>query len=156
MQPRAGQRVALWKMPTRASWGWLAAPAVTQDMVQSEAEYHRELARELSHLLLGDATRDGLLAQRKLLARKKFVREFIDSAAYRELLGGCFATTSQSVIDSGVIIEMISAVHVGNFERLPELGEVVEVQQGEPELLNHRVETVAQEVLRFISHISRP
>ena len=98
---------------------------------------------------------DGVDA-RKLLARKKFVREFIDSAAYRELLGGCFATTSQSVIDSGVIIEMISAVHVGNFERLPELGEVVEVQQGEPELLNHRVETVAQEVLRFISHISRP
>lgn len=46
----------------------LAAPAVTQDMVQSEAEYHRELARELSHLLLGDATRDGLLAKRKLLA----------------------------------------------------------------------------------------
>ena len=94
---------------------------------------------------------DGVDA-RKLLARKKFVREFIDSAAYRELLGSCFSTTSQSVIDSGVIIEMISAVHVGNFERLPELGEEI----SEPELLNHRVETVAQEVLRFISHISRP
>jgi hypothetical protein len=90
---------------------------------------------------------------RKLLARKKFVREFIDSAAYRELLGGCFATTSQSLIDSGVIIEMISAVHVGNFERLPDAGETV---SEESELITHRVEAVAQEVLRFIAHIAHP
>ena len=88
---------------------------------------------------------------RKLLARKKFVREFIDSAAYRELLGGCFATTSQSLIDSGVIIEMISAVHVGNFERLPDTGETAPEA---PELVTHRVEAVAQEVLRFIAHIA--
>ncbi len=88
---------------------------------------------------------------RKLLARKKFVREFIDSAAYRELLGGCFATTSQSLIDSGVIIEMISAVHVGNFERLPDTGETA---PEESELVTHRVEAVAQEVLRFIAHIA--
>ncbi len=97
---------------------------------------------------------DGVDA-RKLLARKKFVREFIDSAAYRELLGGCFATTSQSLIDSGVIIEMISAVHVGNFEMLPDRSDVVE-EGAEPEFITHRVEAVAQEVLRFIAHIARP
>ena len=90
---------------------------------------------------------------RKLLARKKFIREFVDSAAYRELLGNCFSTTSQSVIDSGVIIEMISAVHIGNFERLPEY---MEETSGEvdPTFITHRVETVAQEVLRFISYIA--
>ena len=97
---------------------------------------------------------DGVDA-RKLLARKKFVREFMDSAAYRELLGSCFATTSQSLIDSGVIIEMISAVHVGNFERLPELGAPEPAEGAEPELVSHRVEAVAQEVLRFISNIAR-
>jgi hypothetical protein len=91
---------------------------------------------------------------RKLMARKKFIREFIDSDAYRALLGGCFSTTSQSVIDSGVIIEMISAVHVGNFALLPEYGEAVE--EGPRPTVTHRVETIAQEVLRFIAHIARP
>lgn len=98
---------------------------------------------------------DGVDA-RKLMARRKFVREFMDSAAYRDLLGGCFATTSQSIIDSGVIIEMISAVHIGNFERLPDVGDPPREAGAEPELLAHRVETVAQEVLRFINVIARP
>ena len=106
------------------------------------------------HDYMSSRVADGVDA-RKLLARKKFVREFIDSAAYRELLGECFATTSQSLIDSGVIIEMISAVHVGNFERLPEIGEPVPAEGEDPALVTHRVEAVAQEVLRFIAHIAR-
>jgi hypothetical protein len=107
------------------------------------------------HDYMSSRVADGVDA-RKLLARKKFVREFIDSAAYRELLGSCFATTSQSLIDSGVIIEMISAVHIGNFERLPETRDEAENTEREVELVTHRVEAVAQEVLRFIAHIARP
>lgn len=84
---------------------------------------------------------------KRLLARKKFVREFMDSAAYRELLGGCFSTTSQSLVDSGVVIEMISAVHVGNFEKIPDYGTP---PGAVAETVDHRIETVAQEVLRFI------
>ena len=91
---------------------------------------------------------DGVNAQ-KLLTRKKFIREFTDSAAYRELLGSCYGTTCQSIIDSGVIIEMISAVHVGNFERIPEFDECQE-----KEIVNFRVETIAQEILRFVSYIA--
>lgn len=91
---------------------------------------------------------------KKLLARRKFIREFIDSDAYRELLGGCFPTTSQSIVDSSVIIEMISSVHAGNFERMPETPEELANGARQP-VLTHRVETVAQEVLRFIAHISR-
>ena len=107
------------------------------------------------HDYMSSRVADGVDA-RKLLARKKFVREFIDSAAYRELLGSCFATTSQSLIDSGVIIEMISAVHVGNFERLPETRAEAEDTERDAELVTHRVEAVAQEVLRFIAYIARP
>ena len=94
---------------------------------------------------------DGIDA-RKLLARKKFIRDFIDSAAYNELLGSRFQTTSQSLIDSNVIIDMISAIHVGNFELLPSyMEEATDTRQ----TVSHRVEAVAQEILRFISHIAR-
>ena len=90
---------------------------------------------------------------RKLLARKKFVREFMDSTAYRELLGTCYSTSSQSIIDSGVVLDMISSVHAGNFERLPS---ETDVATEERPVVNHRVETVAQEVLRFVARITRP
>ncbi len=50
---------------------------------------------------------------------------------------------------------MISAVHVGNVERLPEIGEPVPAEGEDPALVTHRVEAVAQEVLRFIAHIAR-
>jgi hypothetical protein len=86
----------------------------------------------------------------KLLSRKKFLRDFMDSAQYRELLGGCYATTSQSIIDSDVVINMISAVHVGNFERIPACPEEVGQELGR---VDHRIETVAQEVLRFINQV---
>ena len=86
----------------------------------------------------------------KLLSRKKFLRDFMDSAQYRELLGGCYATTSQSIIDSDVVINMISAVHVGNFERIPTCPEEVGQELGR---VDHRIETVAQEVLRFINQV---
>lgn len=100
---------------------------------------------------IGARVADGIDG-RRLLARKKFVREFMDSAHYRELLGRCFSSTSQSVIDSGVVIEMISAVHIGNFEKLPEFGEEVVERPG---TVDHRIETVAQEILRFINHIAK-
>lgn len=88
---------------------------------------------------------------RKLLTRKKFIREFMDSSQYRELLGQCFINTSQSIIDSNVVIEMISAVHVGSFQSLPEYGDA---EPYRPRVVDHRIETIAQEILRFIAHIS--
>ena len=87
---------------------------------------------------------------KRLLARKKFLKEFMDSAQYRELLGGYFSTSSQSIIDSGVVIDMISAVHVGSFESIPDLDEGETVS-----LVEYRIETVAQEVLRFIARIAQ-
>ena len=87
---------------------------------------------------------------KRLMARKKFLKEFMDSAQYRELLGGHFSTTSQSIIDSGVVIDMISAVHVGSFESIPDLDEGDDVHPVE-----YRIETVAQEVLRFIARITQ-
>ena len=90
---------------------------------------------------------------RRIMTRKKFLREFIDSAQYRELLGSCFATTSQAVIDSDVVIRMISSVAVGVFEALPEPG--AEAPKGEaPAVVEHRIEAIAQEVLRFIARIA--
>jgi hypothetical protein len=87
----------------------------------------------------------------KLMARKKFVREFMGSTAYKALLEGCYSTTSQAVIDSGVILDTISAVHLGNFERLPDPGTS---QEAVPPVVTHRVETVAQEVLRLVTALS--
>jgi hypothetical protein len=84
---------------------------------------------------------------RRLLSRKKFIREFMDSAQYKELLGSLYGQTSQSIIDSGVIIEMIGAVHSGVFESLPERG-----CEPDHRIVEHRIETVAQEVLRFAAH----
>jgi hypothetical protein len=102
------------------------------------------------HNYMSAAITDGI-DNRKLLARKKFIREFIDSTAYIELLGSRFATTSQSIIDSNVIIDMISAVHMGTFDLLPEF----DSEETERVTVMHRIEAVAQEILRFISYITR-
>jgi hypothetical protein len=88
---------------------------------------------------------------RKLLARKKFIYEFIDSTAYKDLLEKCFPITSQNIIDSNVIIDMISAVYLGNFIKISEYN----VTTDSSIIVSYRVETVAQEVIRFIAHISR-
>jgi hypothetical protein len=93
---------------------------------------------------------------RRLLSRKRFVKEFLDSAQYRELLGSCFQHTAQAIVDSGIIIDMISAVHVNVFERLPEWGEMPADPPVPPERVDYRIETIAQECLRYVLHICRP
>jgi hypothetical protein len=93
---------------------------------------------------------EGSVDARKLMARKKFIKEFMDSTAYIELLDTFYSTTSQSIIDSNIIIDMISAVHVGNFVKFTEYGEE---EPEVPELISVKVESLAQETLRFISHI---
>jgi hypothetical protein len=93
---------------------------------------------------------------RRLASRKRFVREFMDSAGYQELLGSSFGLSSQAVVDSGVVIEMISAVHINAFEAVPELGEGPRAEGERARAVDHRIEAVAQETLRFIQHIARP
>jgi hypothetical protein len=91
---------------------------------------------------------------RKLVTRKRFVKDFQESAQYQELLGGRYSLSTQAIIDSGVIIDMISAVHVSVFETLPSIGEDPALFR--PRDIQHRIETVAQEALRFIMDTSRP
>jgi hypothetical protein len=91
---------------------------------------------------------------RRLLQRKKFVREFMDSIQYRELLGSSFELATQSIIDSGVVIDLISVVYSNSFQRLPELGR--EPPAEGTERVDERIEAIAQEVLRFIAHVARP
>jgi hypothetical protein len=89
---------------------------------------------------------------RRMSAKKRFIRDFVGSAQYRELLGGMFSVAGQTIVDSDVVINMISALHTGRFERIPD---TPEEEDAEPVGVDHRIETVAQEVLRFISHVSR-
>jgi hypothetical protein len=89
---------------------------------------------------------------RRLASRKRFVRDFMDSAQYKEILETYYGPSSQAIVDSQVIVNMIAGVHVNVFHRLPELGE------GEayvPAPVEHRIEAVAQEILRFVAHAAR-
>lgn len=107
------------------------------------------LAEYLGSYAAAEQVADG----KRLIARKKFVHAFVTSAQYKELLGRHFGLASQAVVDSGVVIEMISSVHCGQFYRISEFGEEVE---SEPTEVDHRIEAVAQEILRFIAHAACP
>jgi hypothetical protein len=113
--------------------------------------YHHDLAA-VGDYIGSYAASDQLADGKRLMSRKKFVREFIESAQYQELLGRHFGLASQAIVDSGVVIDMISAVHCGTFYKISEFGEE---DEGLVEV-DHRIETVAQEVLRFIAHAACP
>ena len=99
------------------------------------------------------AAREQVVGDKRLASRKRFVREFTESAQYRELLGRHFGLASQAVVDSGIVMDMISAVHCGQFFRIARPGEL---EPDEPEAVEHRIEEVAQEVLRFVAHAACP
>jgi hypothetical protein len=88
---------------------------------------------------------------RRLAHRKKFIREFMDSAQHVDVLGSQFEHAAQAIIDSGVVIDLISVVYSNRFERLPEPGE--EPPEGGLQPLDARIEVIAQEMLRFVSHV---
>jgi len=88
---------------------------------------------------------------RRATTRKRFIKEFMDSQQYRELLTSTYSIAGQSVIDSGVIIENLNMLNGARFVTLASF----EGDEGGGRVVEHRLEAVAQELLRFIAHIAR-
>ena len=88
---------------------------------------------------------------RRLTARRKFVREFVSSAAYQELLATHFSTTTQAVVDSNVIMTMIGEVSTGTFEKFPPFSATPPATPARREEITHTIEASAQQIVVFIA-----